>query len=94
MSGGHFNYDQYRINEIQTEIEELIYSNNDTSKDKFGDTRGLGFTKETIHEFKIAVELLKLASIYTQRIDWLVSGDDGEETFHKRLNEELEKGRI
>lgn len=29
--------------------------------------------------------------IYTQRIDWLLSGDDGEESFHSRLKEELDK---
>lgn len=26
-----------------------------------------------------------------QRIDWLIAGDDGEETFHRRLKEDLEK---
>ena len=26
---------------------------------------------------------------YTQRIDWLVSGDDGEDSFHSRLKKEL-----
>ena len=32
---------------------------------------------------------MRAAAIYAQRIDWLVSGDDGEETFHQRLAEEL-----
>ena len=39
--------------------------------------------KEGIHH-------LKIAYIYAQRIDWLLSGDDGEETFLERLQKELE----
>ena len=35
--------------------------------------------------------LLKKATIYAQRIDWLVSGDDGEESFLSRLKEDLEQ---
>ena len=33
---------------------------------------------------------LKVAAIYAQRIDWLLSGDDGEESFKRRLKEELD----
>jgi hypothetical protein len=36
---------------------------------------------------------LNQALIYAQRIDWLVSGDDGEDTFHARLAEDLKNGR-
>ena len=36
-----------------------------------------------------AVKILKIANIYVQRIDWLLSGDDGEETFLNRLSEDL-----
>ena len=49
------------------------------------------FSKETLAEFKKAVHILKQAEIYAQRIDWLLSGDDGEDSFRKRLKEELEK---
>ena len=44
-----------------------------------------GFSEQTIAEFKKAVQALRIAYIYTQRIDWLVSGDDGEDTFHRKL---------
>lgn len=30
------------------------------------------------------------AAIYVQRIDWLLSDDDGEDNFHERLKEELD----
>ena len=48
------------------------------------------YNKETIKEFKKGLAILKKAYIYAQRIDWLLSDDDGEESFHKRLKEELD----
>lgn len=89
MSGGHFDYAQYRIHDIETAIKELIASNEDSSLDEYGYQVGRFYSLETIDEFKKAVEYLKLARIYTQRIDWLVCGDDGEDTFHKRLSEDI-----
>ena len=47
------------------------------------------YKPETIQEFRNAVEILKKASVYVQRIDWFLSGDDSEDTFHERLNKEL-----
>ena len=35
--------------------------------------------------------ILRLAEIYTTRIDWMMSGDDSEESMHKRLKVELEE---
>lgn len=49
------------------------------------------YTEETLQEFRNGVDILRRAYIYAQRIDWLLSGDDGEESFHKRLREELGK---
>lgn len=43
-----------------------------------------------MQSFKDGYKALRIAEIYTQRIDWLVSGDDGEESFRERLKEELE----
>ena len=87
MSGGHFDYQQYRMNDIATEIENLIKNNE--KEDEWGHANN--YSEETIVEFKKGVELLKRAQVYAQRIDWLVSGDDGEECFHRRLKEDLEE---
>lgn len=76
MSGGRFDYLQYRFKEIIDQIEDEVF--NDT-----------GYSKATESEFKKAVELLKLAEVYVHRIDWLLSGDDSEETFHERLKRDL-----
>lgn len=91
MSGGHFQYQQYKLIEMADEIEQLIYTNDSDEKNQWGDTIGAHYSSETIREFEKAVELLKQAHAYVQRIDWLVSGDDGEHSFHSRLKIELEK---
>ena len=30
-----------------------------------------------------------MAQVYAHRIDWLVSGDDGEDSFHRRLKSDI-----
>lgn len=90
MSGGHFDYKQYQIHDIAFEIEELVLTNDSTDKNDFGEDVGYHFKPETIAKFKEAVTVLRKAAAMAQRVDWLVSGDDGEESFHHRWDEELE----
>lgn len=89
MSGGHFDYDQYRIGGIADEIDRLIQINDSTELDNYGQERGYHFTPETITKFQQALLTLRMAKTMVQRIDWLVSGDDGEESFHRRWNQEM-----
>lgn len=49
------------------------------------------YSEETINEFRKGVDILKRAQVYANRIDWLMSGDDGEDNFHKRLKEKLKE---
>ena len=91
MSGGHFNYKQYEIDHIADEVEQLILDNYSEELNQWGDKKGSFYSEETIMEFKDALCTLRQAKIYAQRIDWLVSGDDGEDSFHRRLKEELDK---
>lgn len=49
------------------------------------------YPDEVIEEFKKGITHLQIAYVYAQRIDWLVSSDDSEESFIKRLNEDLNK---
>jgi hypothetical protein len=85
MSGGHFDYQQYRIQDIAEEVEKLIKNN--------GQDEWYTFSEKDISEFRKGLVYLKIAHIYAQRIDWYVSGDDGEDDFHERLNEELDELR-
>jgi hypothetical protein len=89
MSGGHFDYKQYELSYIEDVLKDLIEQNDDETLDEFGDKRGRGYSEAVMNEFRTTLLLLKLARTCVHRIDWLVSGDDSEETFLKRLKEDL-----
>ena len=107
MSGGRFNYDQYKIGYIADAIEQEIEKNGRAkTKEELKDEgyRPMWYYEEypeekywykypdeVIEKFKEAVVLLRKAEIYAHRIDWLLSADDGEESFLRRLDEELKK---
>lgn len=91
MSGGHFDYQQFRIGDIAESIQELIDTNDSQELDDFGSPIGRGYDPEVIEKFRRAVEILKQAQVYAHRIDWLVSGDDGEDNFLSRLQADLEE---
>ena len=111
MSGGHFDYYQWHINDIVYSLEDYIYGHSLDEEDidyyiedhwledkekeyviknKHSVPNLYEYSKETIKEFKKGLAILRKAYVYTQRIDWLLSGDDGEESFHERLKEELD----
>jgi len=84
MSGGHFDYNQFKLLDIVSEIDEIIKNNN------VGDEYGFiyNYSHETIEKMKLTSMLLKRCHIMVHRIDWLHSGDDGEDTFNQKWNEE------
>ena len=77
MSGGYFDYNQHQIRQTADEVESLIHENE--------------YPPEIMAKFKKGLKLLLKAEIYVQRIDWLVSGDDGEENFLIRLKDDLKQ---
>ena len=81
MSGGAFNHNDYHIRDIARQIEEIIRDNEERPV----------YDADTINHFRETVKLLHRAEVMVHRIDWLISGDDGEDTFHKRLREDLER---
>jgi len=82
MSGGHFDYKQHEIEDLASDIECQINANK-------GLKPPFGLTEETLAKLREAALTLRRAAKMTQRIDYLLSGDDGEETFHERWNEEI-----
>lgn len=78
MSGGHFDYKQRYLNEIEDSIERELNRNNT-------------YNESVREKMKEAIFYLKIAEIYAQRIDWLISDDDCEETFLERLSDDLEQ---
>jgi hypothetical protein len=105
MSGGAFNYDQYKIGYMVDQIEEIVVKNGvEKTREELKeeswrdpdwyekypeDLFHYKYPDEVIEKMKEGIEVLKRAQIYAQRIDWLLSGDDGEESFLKRLEEDL-----
>lgn len=47
------------------------------------------YSKKTLAKMRRGLQIIRKAYIYAQRIDWLLSGDDGEDSFLERLEEEL-----
>lgn len=93
MSGGRFDYLQYRFSEIIDEINQEIRNNNAEPRPDDWFTPN-NYSKETLDELRKGIEYLKKAQIYTQRIDWLLSGDDGEDDFHERLAEDFKESGL
>ena len=107
MSGGAFDYQQYNIGRIADQIEETIIKNGVKKTPKEIKDEGwrdpewykkypedkfhYKYPDEVIEKMKEAVKALKIAQVYAQRVDWLLSGDDGEESFLSRLDDELKK---
>jgi hypothetical protein len=107
MSGGAFDYQQYNIGRIADQIEETIIKNGVKKTPKEIKDEGwrdpewykkypedkfhYKYPDEVIEKMKEAVKALHIAQEYAQRVDWLLSGDDGEESFLSRLEENLKK---
>lgn len=83
MSGGHFSTSPASLGWVADDIDEMVDENMKL------DDGGFDFEEKTILRFRVAAETLRLASKMLKRIDYLVSYDDGEETFHKRWDEEI-----
>jgi hypothetical protein len=107
MSGGHWDYLQYRLTDVVEDINKMVEKNGQEKtveeikdehwrdpnwyekypEDKFH----YKYPDEVIEEFKKGAKIIAEAQVYMQRIDWLVSADDGNESFIKRLKDDLSK---
>lgn len=85
MSGGYFNYDQFKIQEIADKIERAL--NGAQEEHEF---EGYISNPAVRARLRHAIHALKIAFIYAHRADWFFSCDDGEESFCRRLDEDLD----
>ena len=68
----------------------VLYSIHHAEYDRYPyDEDVLELSDKSIETMKEAYRQIRIAEIYAQRVDWMMSGDDGEETMQKRLAEEL-----
>jgi len=103
MSGGAFDYKQYHIREIADAIQdELDRQGKEKSEDdlwmndeyykKNPEEMYWSYYPELVqNKFKEAIRYLHIAEVYAQRVDWFLSGDDGEKSFIERLEKDLDK---
>ena len=49
----------------------------------------LELSDKTIKAMKVAYRQMRIAEIYATRVDWMMSGDDSEESFRERIKEDL-----
>ena len=101
MSGGKFAYEQYKIRQIWEEIQEELDKQGQEKQvqfyekeyyEKYPEARFEEVYREDVQKiFKDGIESLKKAEIYAQRIDWYLSGDDGEDSLVSRLKSDLDK---
>lgn len=103
MSGGTFDYSQRTIELIADDIEQTILEAGRKIPDVLLEEQQHRYSREipleeqyyssynrkTMDIMKRAVYILRMAYIYAQRIDWMLSGDDSEDDLVRRLNKEL-----
>ena len=77
MSGGHFNYVQHQMMNVIEDLKEVL------SDDVYPPEQRKAMQKGLL--------LLKIATVYVDRIDYYVCGDDGDETFLERLRSDLRR---
>ncbi|MBQ1733172.1 MAG: hypothetical protein II037_13280 [Bacteroidales bacterium] len=77
MSGGILEYSRWQLEEIVEQIGEEIAKGNDE------------YTDDTLFRLREAQIAIAKATIYLNRVDYLLSGDDDEESFKERLDSEL-----
>lgn len=105
MSGGHWNYLQHGLTDVVEDIDRLVEKNGQPkTEEELKDERWHDdewyekypeekfhhkYSDDVIRNFKTAAAIIATAQIYMQRMDWLLSGDDGSESFVRRLDEDL-----
>lgn len=74
MSGGTFDFFQFRFHDVAELIREQIATEEDT---------------QVIGQLEITRLLLKAASKAVHRVDWYMAGDDGTEAFKTRFSVDM-----
>jgi len=83
MSGGHFDYQQYRLNDIAEELRRTIAKCR--QKREYYDYYSDKFINDMVDAYHKSKEL----EVILNRIDWVLSGDDSEESYIERLAEDM-----
>lgn len=89
MSGGTWDYIQYRFQDMAYDIDKVIEQNDSEELNEWGSMIGSHYSAETIDKLKTTAKRVRETAIMLQRTDYLLAGDDSEESFNERWKEEL-----
>ena len=87
MSGGHFGdcgYDYYKVAQFADELEVEIQNNNKPDEYEYAPPN---FSPETIKYLRKQLRQMRKVSEIMRHIDYLYSGDHGEDSFMHRVKE-------
>lgn len=81
MSGGSFDYNCFRIADFAEQLANKISQNTGNEEDEWCPN----YKPETLNKLKDAQKIIELAAKLAKEVEWLYSGDIGEETFRNRF---------
>jgi hypothetical protein len=90
MSGGYFDYNCYRISQFAEDLRHELDINNSIERDHYGETIGRQYEPETVAILTQCLAIIDQASKVAREIEWLYSGDHGEESFRQLVGPMLE----
>lgn len=81
MSGGHFDYSCFRISQFVEELQHELDTNETRAE----------LSDDTIKVLKECQKIIEKAGKLAREVEWLYSGDHGEESFLKIVESILEE---
>ena len=91
MSGGAFNYEEFKIQHIAEQVDFEI-QNNDLPDPHYGQANG--YSKETLYYMQYTRDTLLHSHKMTKHLDYLLSGDTGEASYLERVKNELQVRKV
>jgi len=89
MSGGYWDYIQHPLPSVAMDAYKVVMDGGHKYNDYDGSVMIEEYNETTLARFAEARDTILKASKMIQRMDWLLSGDDGEDCFNRRWEEEL-----
>lgn len=91
MSGGHFDYNCFRISQFADELKVEIEDNH-TEDEDWG--YAPHYADETIELLEVSHNIIEMAGKIAKEVEWLYSGDTGEEDFVKWIRGLMKYGDV
>ena len=89
MSGGAFEYKERQIRELL----DMLHISMDVFVSECKNA-GEKLHEDVVYEYVQAATILQKAYIYLNRLDYLFSGDDDQESFLRRLKDDLKEEMV